>query len=75
MDVLEVIRAGEIHLVWLVFILQGIGISVLCCLLAKSKKRNYKLAILLGVVPVINYLSFFYYVGVPKLEKKQMTNS
>lgn len=69
MNIFEMMRTGELHPMWFGFVIQAIALGGLCFLLAKSKNRNYTLAILAGVIPVFNYLAVLYYVGVPKLEK------
>ena len=69
MNIFEMMRSGEIHAMWFAFAIQAILFGGLCFFLAKSKNRNYKLAILTGAIPVLNYLSVLYYIGVPKLDK------
>ena len=68
MNIFEMVRQGEIHPMVFAFVIQVIALGGLCFLLAKSKNRNYKLAILAGAIPMFNYLAVLYYIGVPKLE-------
>ncbi len=66
------LRSGELSLMTVIipifFIVEAIAVGTLCYLLAKSKNRNKTVALLLGIVPMLNVLSVIYYVGVPKLE-------
>lgn len=68
MNIFQMMRDGELHSMWFFLPLQMILIAVLCYLLAKDKRRNYKLAMLLGLVPGLNTLVLIYYVGISKLE-------
>ena len=74
MNIFEMMRTGELHPIWFGIFIQGITLGVLCFLLARSKNRNFKLASVVGFIPMINYLVVLYYIGVPKLEKTS-TNS
>ncbi len=75
MNIFEMMRTGELHPMWFAFGIQAIALGALCFLLARSKNRNYKLAILAGAIPMLNYLSVLYYIGVPKLEKTSPESS
>lgn len=75
MNIFEMMRAGELHPIWFGIFIQGIAVGVLCCLLAKSKSRNFKLAFIIGFIPMFNYLAVLYYVGVPKLETVSQNDS
>ena len=69
MNIFEMMRTGELHPIWFGIFIQGVALGILCFLLARSKNRNFKLASVVGFIPMINYLAVLYYVGVPKLEK------
>ncbi len=69
MNIFEMMRTGELHPMWFALGIQAIALGGLCFLLARSKNRNYKLAILAGAIPMFNYLTVLYYIGVPKLEQ------
>ncbi len=73
MDLMAMIRNGEISIMAIVpmfLLIEAIAVGMLCYLLAKSKNRNKKAAIIFGIIPMINILAVLYYVGVPKLEAK-----
>ena len=69
MNIFEMMRNGELHVMAVVWPIQALVISILCFLIAKSKLRNEKRALILGLIPIINYVALIYYVGVAKLEK------
>ncbi|WP_025820696.1 hypothetical protein [Shewanella marina] len=69
MNIFEMMRTGELSPMLFAFGIQAIALGTLCFLLARSKNRNYKLAILVGAIPILNYLSVLYYIGVPILER------
>lgn len=69
MNIFEMMRTGELHPIWFGIFMQGVALGVLCFLLARSKNRNFKLATIIGFIPMLNYLAVLYYVGVPKLEQ------
>ena len=46
----------------------SIGISTVCFLLAKDKRRNTVIAVITGLVPILNYFALAYYVGITKLD-------
>ena len=73
MDLMSMIRNGEISIMAIVplfLLIEAIAVGMLCYLLAKSKNRNKKAALIFGIVPMINILAVLYYVGVPKLEAR-----
>jgi len=73
MDFMEMIRNGEISIMTIIamfLLIEAIAVGMLCYLLAKSKNRNKKAALIFGILPLINILAILYYVGVPKLEAK-----
>jgi hypothetical protein len=68
MNIVEMIRQGQINGPLLLIVVQAVFLGGLCLILAKSKNRNYKVAFLAGAIPFFNYLSVLYYIGVPKLD-------
>ncbi|MGB2518997.1 hypothetical protein [Shewanella algae] len=69
MNVFEMMRSGDFHPIWFVFLAQGIVLATLCFLLAKSKNRNTFIASMFGFIPFLSYVAILYYVGVPKLNE------
>jgi len=68
MNLLEMVRNGELHLLVLVIPFIVLIISILCCLLAKAKNKNMFIAIVIGLIPIMNGLALIYYIGAPKKE-------
>lgn len=69
MNVIDMMRSGELHPLIVIIPIQMIIIAAICFFLAKIKNRNYKLSILVGLIPGINCLALIYYVVVSKKEK------
>jgi|GEM_PF-1409292 len=69
MNIIDMMRSGELHPLIVIIPIQMIIIAAICFFLAKTKNRNYKLSILVGLVPGINWLALIYYVVVSKKEK------
>lgn len=69
MNIFEMMRTGELSPIWFGVFIQGVAFGTLSFLLAKSKNRNTKLAILFGITPMFSYLAVLYYIGVPKLHQ------
>ncbi|MEO3680600.1 hypothetical protein ABGI61_16365 [Rheinheimera sp. FR7-31] len=63
------LRDGSVHAGLFFYVIFSIGISVVCFLLAKDKGRNLSIAVILGLIPGLNFLAMAYYIGVPKLGK------
>ncbi|CAM5224351.1 hypothetical protein [Alishewanella longhuensis] len=66
---MDFLRDGSVHAGMLFYAVFSIGISVVCFLLAKDKGRNPYIAVVLGLIPGLNYLAIAYYIGVSKLGK------
>lgn len=66
---MDFLRNGSMHPVMFMHGIISIGISVVCFLLAKDKRRNTVIAAVTGLIPGLNYLAIAYYVGVSKLVK------
>ncbi|WP_143026637.1 hypothetical protein [Ferrimonas sediminum] len=75
MNIFQMMRTGELPPMVFGLFLQAIALAGLCFLLARSKNRSWKLAVLAGVIPMFNYLAVLYYVGVPKAELSQPESS
>lgn len=63
MWLLEQLRSGDVNAAYFAFALQTIGIAVVSVLLAKNKGMNFKLALILGLFPFVNYFSLIFYIG------------
>ncbi|QDZ92161.1 hypothetical protein D0436_17825 [Shewanella decolorationis] len=65
---MDFLRDGSVHPAVLFYTIISIGISIVCFLLAKDKRRNTVIAVITGLVPILNYLALAYYVGITKLD-------
>lgn len=62
------LRDGSVYPVFFFYAIISIGISIVCFLLAKDKRRNTVVAVITGIVPILNYFALAYYVGITKLD-------
>lgn len=66
---IDFLTAGSTHSGMFLCGIFSIGISVVCFLLAKDRRRNIVFAAVTGFIPGLNYLAIGYQVGVSKLKK------
>ncbi|MDI5842165.1 hypothetical protein [Shewanella xiamenensis] len=65
---MDFLRDGSVHPAVFFYAIISIGISIVCFLLAKDKRRNTVIAVITGLVPILNYFALAYYVGITKLD-------
>ncbi|WP_133180081.1 hypothetical protein [Shewanella decolorationis] len=65
---MDFLRDGSVHPAVFFYTIISIGISIVCFLLAKDKRRNTVIAVITGLVPILNYFALAYYVGITKLD-------
>ncbi|AAN54101.1 hypothetical protein HRJ35_07380 [Shewanella oneidensis MR-1] len=65
---MDFLRDGSVHPAVFFYAIISIGISIVCFLLAKDKRRNTVIAVVTGLVPILNYFALAYYVGITKLD-------
>lgn len=65
---MDFLRDGSVHPAVFFYAIISIGISTVCFLLAKDKRRNTVIAVITGLVPILNYFALAYYVGITKLD-------
>lgn len=65
---MDFLRDGSVHPAVFFYAIISIGISIICFLLAKDKRRNTVIAVVTGLVPILNYFALAYYVGITKLD-------
>ncbi|WP_440875260.1 hypothetical protein [Thalassotalea sp. PLHSN55] len=66
MNLFEMIRQGEISFFSAFIVIEMVVVSIICFMLAKDKQRNLVVASVLGIIPIVNVLICFYYIGVSK---------
>lgn len=64
-DVFEMIRTGELHVLYVLVPLQIIVFAFPCLIVARSKGKNLTYARMLGLLPVINIGALVYYLFAP----------
>jgi len=65
---MDFLRDGSVHPAVFFYAIISIGISTVCFLLAKDKRRNTVIAVITGLVPILNYFVLAYYVGITKVD-------
>lgn len=65
---MDFLRDGSVHPAVFFYAIISIGISTVCFLLAKDKRRNTVIAVITGLAPILNYFALAYYVGITKLD-------
>lgn len=64
-DLFEMLRTGELHVLYVLIPLQIIIFAFPCLIIARAKGKNLRYARMLGVMPVINIGALLYYLFTP----------